>query len=148
MASHGRHGISAIVLSSETVKVLTISRNPGRWSTAELWHPSRAVEAEITATANTISRLPWTILMLLVAAFYTTLRARTHNPVCRRGSLNIRFAPKATELQRHRQLSRRAITGLMHGSKIKRLSSSCGKVRRTIIFMLDVTTWSEQAQFR
>jgi hypothetical protein len=29
-------------------------------------------------------------------------------PVCRRGSLNVRFAPKATKLLRYRELSRRA----------------------------------------
>jgi hypothetical protein len=29
MASHGRHGISAIVLGSETVKVLTHCKIPG-----------------------------------------------------------------------------------------------------------------------
>ena len=32
------------------------------------------------------------------------------------GSLNVRFAPKATELLRRREMTRRAITGLMHRS--------------------------------
>ena len=39
------------------------------------------------------------------------------NPLCKRGSVNVRFAPEATEVLRCRELTRCATTGPMHRSK-------------------------------
>src|SRR5271155_1954210 len=55
MASHGRRGISALLLGSETVKVLTHS--PFRcWSTADL--PSSAHSASVNTTPSALSVRP------------------------------------------------------------------------------------------
>ena len=46
----------------------------------------------------------------LMLAARITLRVLI-NPVCKRGSLNVRFAPKATELLRRREMTRWARCG-------------------------------------
>ena len=51
---------------------------------------------------------PWPPHRLL-AGF--ALKGAYSSRFCKRGSLNVRFAPKATELLRHRELSRRAMYG-------------------------------------